>query len=436
MISSIKHLCCLVAAIALICSSVYGQGQDPFADRDPFSHPVRRSGEVAQPINIVFEVTDHVGAPVQGARIRGPGIFRPLYTQQQGKAVWKTDQQVIRDWAARLKGTLRFHAMPPEAAVMPNVSKLISLSDLLESKGLKFQTTPGVRLAGRVIGQLDQRPVEGVTVVLHPNKAGLGTRATQTTTNQQGEWSIVIPRIDVKMTLRGQIEGYQLQDVPNAEIDDARVVQIPEHVKEHRVADFEIEQLQPLQVLVTDASGQAVPAAKVCAYRQEWLDDQIVVWEAISQQHETGPQGVCLLYLSQPDWEVAMVSATAVVNGANIEGRAILPLTQPAEIRVEVEPHAEIAGTLLKDAKPAAHVKLVLYEAINNERTGWTTIGMRAEAITDAQGNYVFAAPLGLHWIIATKDRDQNDRQTILHRTHPTRAKQYRVPNTDLSDFR
>ncbi len=371
-----------------------------------------------------------------GVRIRGPGIFRPLYTQQQGNAVWKTDAQVIRDWAARSKGTLRFHAMPSEAAVMPNVSKLISLSGLLESKALKFQTSPGVRLAGRVIGQLDRRPVEGVSVVLHPTKASEGTRATQATTNQQGEWSIVIPRVDVKISILGQIEGYQLQDVPNAEIDDARVVQIPQNVKEHRVADFEIEQIQPLQVLVTDASGQAVPDAKVCAYRQRWLDDQIVVWEKISLRHETGPQGVCLLYLSQSDWEVAMVSASGLVNGANTEGRAILPSTQPAEIRVDVEPHAEIAGKLLKDAKPAAHLKLVLYEAINNERTGWTTIGVRAEATTDAQGNYVFAAPLGLHWIIATKDRDQNDRQTILHRTHPTTAKQYRVPNIDLSELR
>jgi hypothetical protein len=434
MISSFTLRCfCLFAATAAIHSNVYGQGQDPFADRDPFSKR-NRSQRVVKPINITFRVADKDGFPVPEARIRGPGIFPALFTQQRGTAIWRTDENRLRDWAARSSGKLRFHAMPPKDALMPSVSELISFSDLMRSKTLEFKMRPGVRLMGRVIGRRDRKPIKGVTVVLRPKSGSKYAPKLHATTDENGEWNVVTPRVDTKITLRGHIVGYQLQDLLDAEIDYERIIEIPEDVAEIQVLDFEVEQLQPLQILVTDASGQPVPDARARAYRQHWLDDQIVVWDSISSDQETGPQGACSLYLRESDWRVAIVSASAVVDHANVEGRAIVPSITTDSIRVIVEPYSKIGGILRKDGNPAANVDLVLYEAINKKEGEWTTIGIRGDTTTNDRGHYVFEAPVGLHYIIATKDRDQEGVQRIVHQTtRPITSENYRVPNVDLS---
>ena len=434
MISSSTFRCfCLFAATAAIHSNVNGQGHDPFADQDPFSKR-NRSQRVVKPINITFRVTDKDGFPVPEARIRGPGIFPALFTQQRGTAIWRTDENRLRDWAARSGGKLRFHSIPPKDAVMPSVSELISLSDLLESKTLEFKTRPGVRLMGRVIGHRDRKPIKGVTVVLRPKSGSMDAPKLHARTDEYGEWNIVTPRVDAKITLRGHIDGYQLQDLPDPEINYARIVEIPVDVAEIPALDFEVKQLQPLQILVTDTSGQPVPDARARAYRQHWLDDQIVEWDSISLDQETGSQGDCSLYLRELDWRVAIVSASAVVDDANVEGRAIVPSITTDSIRVVVEPYSKIGGVLRKDGNPAANVNLVLYEAINKKEGEWTTIGIRGDTTTNDRGHYVFEAPIGLHYIVATRDRDQDGVQSIVHQTaRPITSENYRVPNVDLS---
>lgn len=433
---SIIRMRCLffVAASVAFSATARGQGQDPFAEQDPFSKKDRRQ-QVARPINLTFQVTDQDGSPVPEARIRGPGIFTALYTQQQGTAVWEADENRLRQWAKRSQGKLRFDAIAPKDAVMPSVTKLVSISKLLESHSLKFQTQPGVRMIGRVIGQRDRKPVEGVSVVFRLQSGPRDTPDRHATTDADGQWSTVIPRVESKVSVRGRIDGYKLQDGPDPESRYSRIVRIPNDVAEIRVADFEIEQIKPLRIHVVDPSGKAVPGAIVTAYRQHWLDSKIVVWDSISQSQETGPQGLCRLHLKESDWDVAMVSASAVVDTSHIEGRAIVPTTDTDAIRVVVQSPSKISGVLLQNGNPAANVKLVLYEAIN-QKGKWTTIGVRGDAATNDRGEYLFDAPVGRHYMVATKTRDQNGVQTILHRTTQLApSTNYRVPNVDLSDL-
>ena len=433
--SHVKSLS-LCLLVALACSaSVNGQGQDPFTDQDPFSR-LGSARRVSKTLDITFEVTREDGSPVAGARIRGEGIFSDLYTQKRGTATLKTDEDLIRRIAARTNGELRYRVTPPSDAVMPETSEVVSLSELLRNKPMKITTRPGIRMTGCVIGQRDRKPVQGVSVVLGPRSGSKDAPRAGAVTDQHGKWSTVMPRVATEITIHGDIEGYKLNNQRNQEDDYSRMVEIPEDVSLIKVSDFEIEQIPPLQILVTDPSGKVIADAQVTAYRQNWLDPQIVMWDEISSSQVTDSKGNCSLYLAESDWEIAMVSATAVVNNMNVEGRASLPPTHNDPIRIVVQPHSEISGVLGRDGKPATNVELILYETTINKQRKWKTIGIRANATTNNHGNFTFKAPVGLHYIVATKGRDEHGMQQVLHRTtNPTTSENYRMPNLNLSSL-
>jgi hypothetical protein len=406
-------------------------GQDPFSDRDPFS-PGNRSQKIIRPIQITFRVTGPSGAPLQAAQIRGPGITAPLRTQRDGTVVWRTGENQLRRWAKGPEGDLRFHCLPPADAVMPSDSTLISVSELLKTRTLEFQMRAGIRLMGQVVGERDQRPVEGVTVVVRPT----GPQATarrQTQTDDRGQWSIVAPRVDVTLTLRGHIDGYDLEDVPNPKLDYAHSVQIRDDVTEMSDLDFRVKQWKPLNIVVTDSAGQPVPGAKVSAYRHQWLDDRIVVRDSLSPSQSTGPDGTCSLLLRDLDGKSAIIVASANQDQLILEGHTALTSEPTDAVRVIIQPYSKLAGVLRRDGSPTDGVDLVLYEAIQKDSGEWTTIGVRGEATTNDRGRYRFEAPVGLRYIIATKQRDQNGVQRILYRTeHRITPEDYPVPNIDL----
>ena len=217
--------CLVLAGVAMIGTNVTGQEADPFAGKDPLRQRIARSH--ADPVTLTFRVLDQQGSPVAGTRIRGPGIFRPLHTDESGTAVWQTGAGELRKWATRSSGSLRFHAGPPPDAVMPEVSEQVSLATLIGSKSIEFRTVPGVRLSGRVIGQRDKQPVAGVTVTLQPDDASVDAPRRSSTTDERGMWSIVVPRVATTITLSGYVDGYKLQDASNPPAEQTRVVEIP-----------------------------------------------------------------------------------------------------------------------------------------------------------------------------------------------------------------
>ena len=317
---------------------------------------------------------------------------------------------------------------------MPDVSEQISLATLLESKSIEFRTVPGVRLSGRVIGQRDGQPVAGVNVKLHGEDAPENARRHSSTTDERGMWSIVGPRVTTTITLDGYVDGYKLEDASNPPTEHIRTVEVPEDAQAIQVSDFEVAQYQPQVVLVTDTEGHPVPNANVRALRERWLDDRIVTWESISSSEQTDAKGACLLQLSETDWKKAILAATAGNGNASLKGRAILDARNNEATRVLVHPLGKVGGFLLRDGKPAAGIGLLLYEAIQDGSGNWTTIGVQSNTVSDGRGAYVFDAPVGMHYIVATKDRDRRGKQQILHRTtQVTTADNYRVPNLDLS---
>ena len=424
--------CLVLAGVAMIGTNVTGQEADPFAGKDPLRQRIARSH--ADPVTLTFRVLDQQGSPVAGTRIRGPGIFRPLHTDESGTAVWQTGAGELRKWATRSSGSLRFHAGPPPDAVMPEVSEQVSLATLIGSKSIEFRTVPGVRLSGRVIGQRDKQPVAGVTVTLQPDDASVDAPRRSSTTDERGMWSIVVPRVATTITLSGYVDGYKLQDASNPPAEQTRVVEIPKDSEVIQVSDFEVQQYQPQNVLVTDTEGNPVPNANLRVLRERWLDDRIVTWQSISSPQQTDENGACLLQLSETDWNKAIVAATTGNGNDSLEGRAILDAGSNESIRVLVHPLGKVGGFLLRDGKPAAGIDLLLYEATQDGSGNWTTIGVRSNTVSDGRGAYLFDAPVGIHYIVATKDRDRRGKQRILHRTtQVTTADNYRVPDLDLS---
>ena len=80
--------CLGLAAVAMIGTNVTGQEADPFAGKDPLRQRIALPD--ANSVTVTFRVLDQQGSPVAGTRIRGPGIFRPLHTDESGTAVWQT----------------------------------------------------------------------------------------------------------------------------------------------------------------------------------------------------------------------------------------------------------------------------------------------------------------------------------------------------------
>jgi hypothetical protein len=287
-----------------------------------------------------------------------------------------------------------------------------------------------------VIGQRDKKPVAGVGVAIHPNDTSANPQTLSTSTDPQGVWSIVGPRVTTTITLDGYVDGYKLQDASDSQAELTRTVEVPEGVEVIQVPDFEVEQFQPLPVLVTDAEGNPVPAATVRALREKWLDDRIVMWESISRPQQTDDAGSCLLQLSNSHGNVAIVAATTDRKRESLEGRTFVGLPNNQAAHVVVKPLSKVGGIVLRDGNPVAGVDLLLYEAIESPSGKWTTIGVRGNTASDERGIYVFDAPVGRHYIVATKDRGRLGKQQILHRTiRPTTADNYRVPNVDLSAF-
>lgn len=128
------------------------------------------------------------------------------------------------------------------------------------------------------------------------------------------------------------------------------------------------------------------------------------------------------------------MAATADNGNASLKGRAILDAGNDEAIRVLVQPLGKVGGFLLRDGSPAADIDLLLYEATQDGSGNWTTIGVQSNTVSDERGAYVFDAPVGMHYIVATKDRDRRGQQQVLHRTtRVTTAENYRVPDVDLS---
>ncbi|MCO8124460.1 hypothetical protein NHH03_22160 [Stieleria sp. TO1_6] len=433
----------LCVAGLLVCGpDVFGQGADPFLKSDPLSQPASNR-RAADPIEIQFKVTDPSGSPLAGMQIRGPGISH-LYTGQDGTVTWDADQNVLRDWAARLRGRLRYHAIPPDDLVLLSVSTATTFRELLQTKSVSFQTAPGVKLTGRVIGQDDRQPIQGVTVTVRSEQVFQAKREWNTSTDAGGNWDIVVPHADAKITLSGHRDGYRLNDSAPTTHDDAQLVSIPQGRSEFQVADLEVEQIQPLQVIVTDTAGKPIPRATVGVYCQRWLDDQIVVWDSLATGQQTGVQGTCALYLreaspQESDQQATPVSATTVFastteGDTQLSGRALVNTMDETPVRVVVQPLAKIGGVLRNNNRPLQNAELVLYEATPKTDTDCKTIGLRDETTTNDQGHYVFNAPVGLHYIVATKARDKNGIQQVLHRTSkPTSEENYRIPDLDVA---
>ena len=129
---------------------------------------------------------------------RSVSAMRPsLRTNEQGLKTWRTTDQQLARLADLHRGSVLFTISPPDDCLIPRIYKSYKLDELKQGSKLKFGGRQGIRIKGTVIGQQDRRPVNGARLYVMDRNAAVPT-ATKffTTTDAEGKWSIVVPRVD------------------------------------------------------------------------------------------------------------------------------------------------------------------------------------------------------------------------------------------------
>lgn len=329
-----------------------------------------------------------------------------------------------------------FRAVAPKELVMPNASVLTDLQTLIKSKHVRFEMKQGVLLSGRVIGKSDRRPVEKINVQAYSSDASNVRRRFVSSTDRDGNWTLILPRSlqSVNLAVRGVKQGYLLDGAGAAQDMYSRIVTLRSDQSEIGELDFEVLQVPPLTVQVKDSGGSKVEGSKVTACVKYWTDGTIGWWESQSRVEETDASGECRLFLDRPS-QRGMVMASVDRNGKKLHGRAAFePFSDsPAKVQLVLRPMSKLQGKLFWGEAPSKNTPLVLYEAMESGSGRWVSFGVRGEATTDDQGRYEFSAIEGLHYIVATKNRDKSGEQTVIHRTpDPVTNPMVRIPDVEL----
>ncbi len=295
-----------------------------------------------------------------------------------------------------------------------------------------------------MIGKQDKQPIQHVDVRIFPKtdpkvwppefRTG-STYAFQTQTDQQGQWSIVIPRVDPRIIATGYAVGYELGSDHGDPDRYSQTCDIPRDGKSIDVPDFEIVQIPTQSVSVVDEQGRPIANAEVAAWQDKWLTDEFVMRESLASPETTNDEGNCVLTISESSWTTGNVFAEYRVNNVTYLGRAAIDRNNNQPVVVRVEKPIRIRGTLSRNGSPAAGVELVLYELLKSER-GWKAIAMKGTDTTDAAGRFVFPAESGIPHVIALNQRDANGVQPTLHRiTEPDAGVDHVVPDIDIASI-
>ncbi len=424
----------VVAAVVscVFTSMATAQVRDPFGAAvpgDPFAAPAVPEGD---PVIVRFRVTDVSGKPVVGASIRGPGIRVRTVTNEEGKADWiATDNQLLQLSDNKTK-PLRFKVSPPRGACMPDLTRLVQVQTLLRQEELEFQTRPGVELRGRAVGASDGQGIQGVVLYFAAKTASNPMRSGYyTVTNDKGEWSMVIPRVDSQIVAAGSVPGYKI----GPERTYSTTVEIPTEVKSIDIPEFEIEQSQSRTVFVVVDGNEAMSNAQVEALYPIWPTDDFVMYESLSPKKSTDEEGRCFLEFKHADCTTAIIRATGQRNGVEYSGRTEIQLEETGPVEVRLLPPVTIIGTLTRGGEPAPGVQLVLYETLNVTRNSrdWFDVGKRGDAVTDEQGKFEFSAEPDVQYAIALNQRSDVGKQRVLHRTpKPVAGERHDLPQIDL----
>ncbi|MGI9470426.1 MAG: hypothetical protein ACR2NZ_02760, partial [Rubripirellula sp.] len=413
-------------------------GGDPF-DGDPFdARPKQRPEKQPGEFPIQFQVIDHAKVPVEGARVSllSQGTYRRFprtLTDQAGNATWSTNDVELQKRAGQ-HSSLNLVVTPPKGSNMPKVFRTISLKDLKTESPIVVRTRPGIRLSGRVIGLNDKKPVRGISIYLTPQEATDPFKTKfRTNTDEEGKWSIIIPRVDSQVVAAGFKGGYKI----GYERAHRKLVDVPADGNELEIPDFELEQIAPIQVVVIGSENEPVPNAHVNCYGERWLNPEFPVLESLASAELTDKEGRCQLVLRDAQWERGRLMTQIELDGATYLGRAEIRAGDDATVYIRLRLPGAIKGTIVNGDVPTHGVGLVLYETVKFEKIGVRSVGRRGETETDERGRFEFSAEMGVTYVVALRQRDAAGVQLTLHKiTEPTDLIDYRIPDLDLTELR
>ncbi|MGB0599977.1 MAG: hypothetical protein ACPGLY_25105 [Rubripirellula sp.] len=418
----------ILAVTASIALPVCAQKADPFARKsvpdDPFG---RQAPPAGMPIEFLISVVDHQNAPVPSAWI-SVRSFDPqnmassvdamplsLRTNKQGLATWRTTDQQLVKLAGLNQGSVLFAISPPEELLIPRIHKTYKLDALKPGTKLRFVGREGIRIEGTVKGQQDQQPVAQAYVYITKKDTAVPTSTKFiTATNEEGKWSIVVPRVDsLQVVCRGSVDGYHLGSGEECR----KVVDIAPDAGLVSIPPFEVKQLLPVEGRILDESGRPVRNATVSANYPRWYAEEYVQFESLASEIHSNTEGQYSLELHRANWKEGFVTANAVVDGVAHGGRVKItePVNGPTDIRLH--PLSRISGTVTRGGKPVGGVGLVIYETFNvpGKPERWVEVGFKGQGTTTESGAFEFFVEGGVNYAIASKD--QEDRLTTQYRT-------------------
>ncbi|KAA5542767.1 hypothetical protein FYK55_14705 [Roseiconus nitratireducens] len=430
----------LLVLLVWTCASVAARAQqrDPFSNsNDPNDPFVKSQPAAGKPVEITFKVLDENEQPVPDVVIHPRSSRDRFVTDKDGIATWKTTEERISQLAAGTPKQIGFATGPARDRPMPRITARFTVDTLTAGSVLTLRGKAGVRLSGRVVGAENGEPINNVRIYCAAIEYPKPLQSNWfTSTNDAGQWSMVIPRVDTKVIAAGQgLLGYKIDH----DLRYATDVKIPENVDAITVPDFKIDPIPPLKVVVRDADQKAVANAMVKAWYHHWLSDDIVMPESFSDSVSTDEQGRAALKVKEVEGVTAFVKATRVVDGVTLTGRTKIspdvPESTQQPIEIVLQRPVAVTGKLTRDGQPASDVEVVIYESIDVPKRSppWITTGLRGESTTNASGVYELQVEPGVRYVVALKQRGNDGRQTLLHRTSDALMTSYTVPATELN---
>ena len=252
---------CIVLALVVLSTGLLqppaiGQTKDPFASRsvagDPFVEPPPPAGN---PVVVRFQVMDALGVPLRDAVVSVLGVRSRPRTDSEGVATWRTTDQELLSISKRGTSKVSVTIFPPKDRLMPRMFSRHSVDELLDGRVLNFRGKQGTRLQGTVIGKEDRKPIQNVRLYFTAKGYAEPTSTRFiTTTDDQGQWSIVVPRMDTQVVADGIVLGYDIGNgVRYSKMVDISVESIALDVRE-----FEINQLPAKNIVVVGENDEPI----------------------------------------------------------------------------------------------------------------------------------------------------------------------------------
>ncbi|QDT11354.1 carboxypeptidase regulatory-like domain-containing protein [Planctomycetes bacterium K23_9] len=395
---------------------------DDSASVQPSTAPLVRSPctlSALEQIIVRGRVVDESGQPIAGAHVQKQSTVMTAKTDSDGQFQWpiaKLSMSKYSRSASHADAEVSFLASVPSEPYIHQAS-YFSTSDLLAGRPQTIVLKRGCELTGKVICKQTGQGVPGIRVAAALTGLGYTPPMAMTRTNSKGVYRIVSPIGRLRIGVGGPIAGYAVPPFDWSKLQSAndplnasplvRDIDVTGKTQ-FDLADFSVNALPSIQVLVLDPDEKPVANAIVHAYYQrQYENHQFGGERSLAPIETTGKDGTCRMLPNRDDWKLGVIRVQAKIEGASFHGHSTMSRDDRERIPVKMKQGWLLTGRVLKDGKPAHNVNVRLRRHNNKGAAtfrGMTQYQEMGITTTDRDGNYQFEVAPDERYSISTDD--------------------------------